>query len=82
MDDQNHTQTIVVSDESLDPNMMVQRTAFFNADGTPLNLDDQTGAEVILTGYSAESAAAVAATDTANEAIAKLEARIVALEMA
>lgn len=41
-----------------------------------------TGADVILTGYSAGAAGNVAATDTANAAIAKLEARIAALETA
>lgn len=39
--------------------------------------DDQTGAEVLLTGYSKGSdGTAVAATDNANEAIAKLENQI------
>lgn len=39
-----------------------------------------TGADVVLTGYTAVAAANVAATDTVNAALAKLEARIVALE--
>lgn len=40
----------------------------------------QTGAQTLLTGYVAGTASAVAAGDTANAAIAKLEARIIALE--
>lgn len=40
----------------------------------------QTGAQVTLTGYTAGTAGSVAAGDSANAAIAKLEARIVALE--
>lgn len=39
-----------------------------------------TGSQVSLTGYVAGTAAAVAAADTVNAAIAKLEARIIALE--
>lgn len=38
------------------------------------------GADLALTGYAIGTAAPVAATDTVNAAIAKLEARIVALE--
>ena len=44
--------------------------------------DAPTGADVVLTGYTAEDAGEVSATDTANAAIAKLEARIAALETA
>ncbi|MGU3399233.1 hypothetical protein ACLBWS_05740 [Brucellaceae bacterium D45D] len=40
----------------------------------------QTGAQLVLTGYAAGTAGAVAAADTVNAAIAKLEARIAALE--
>lgn len=39
-----------------------------------------TGAQIALTGYTAGSAGNVAAADTVNAAIAKLEARIAALE--
>lgn len=39
-----------------------------------------TGAEVVLTGFTTGEADDVAATDTVNEAIAKLQARIAALE--
>lgn len=38
------------------------------------------GDDLLATGYTIGTAAAVAATDTLNEAIGKLEARIVALE--
>ena len=41
-----------------------------------------TGAQVALTGYAPVAAGPVAAVDTTNQAIAKLEARIVALETA
>lgn len=39
-----------------------------------------TGAQIALTGYTIGTEAAVAAADTVNAAIGKLEARIVALE--
>lgn len=42
--------------------------------------DGSTGADVVLTGYTAQSAGAVSAAQTVNVAIAKLEARIAALE--
>lgn len=38
------------------------------------------GADVLATGYTLGSAGAVAATDSLNAAVSKLEARIVALE--
>lgn len=41
---------------------------------------NHTGTQVTLTGYTAGTAGAVAAADTVNAAIAKLEARIAALE--
>ena len=45
------------------------------------SLTVQTGDDTLLTGYEiAAAAAAVAATDTINEAIGKLEKRVVGLE--
>lgn len=41
---------------------------------------EPTGADIVLTGYAAGTAGAVAATDSVNAAIAKLEARLAALE--
>jgi len=61
-----------------------EQMAFFSAAGVPLSgigVAD-TGATVVLTGYAAHAVGNVAATDTANVAIAKLEARIAALEAA
>lgn len=43
-------------------------------------IPDLAGSKIILTGYTAQTGAAVAASDTVNKAIAKLEARIAALE--
>lgn len=37
--------------------------------------DNQTGADVVLTGYAAGTATAVAATDTVNAGLAKVEAK-------
>lgn len=45
-------------------------------------IPDLAGSKIILTGYTAQTGAAVVATDTVNKAIAKLEARIAALESA
>jgi hypothetical protein len=41
---------------------------------------EHDGTEVVLTGYTTGSAGDLSATDTLNEALAKLEARIAALE--
>lgn len=75
----------VVSDQaSMNPKQQSVRFALFKEDGSPVDLGsvgtEPTGAQVVLTGYSGQSAANVAATDTINHAIAKLEARIAALE--
>lgn len=66
------------------PGQPFEQMAFFSATGVPLagvGVPD-TGATVLLTGYSAHAVGNVAAADSANVAIAKLEARIVALEAA
>jgi len=61
------------------PNTMSTAVALFDETGSPLSLPP-VGSDVLLTGYTAGTAGDVAATDTLAEAIAKLEARIVALE--
>lgn len=43
---------------------------------------DVTGAQVAITGYTIGTAGALDATDTVNEALGKLEARVVELETA
>lgn len=40
------------------------------------------GSDLVITGYAIGTAAALAATDTVNAALAKLEARVLALESA
>lgn len=54
-------------------------TAFFDEDGNPVPIGGG-GSAVTLTGYAIGTAAAVTPADTVNAAIAKLEARILALE--
>jgi hypothetical protein len=76
------TQALVVTGP-INPTQDVERIALFNSDGTPVTFDGtETGAQVLMTGYTAQSAGNVAATDTVNHAVAKLEARIAALEAA
>ena len=92
MDNQDLTQAIVVNATDINENQVTQRFAFFDETGTPLELSDliakgdkgdtgpaATGDNVLLTGMVAGEAEAVAATDTVNEAIAKLQAQIDAL---
>lgn len=80
MDNQMHSQAIIVSDTVYDDTMGSQRLALFNEAGSAITdlVTIPTGDEVILTGFVAGTAAAVAATDTVNEAVAKLEAQIAA----
>lgn len=57
------------------------KVAFFTSTGSPISfLTDGvvTGAEVVLTGYTTGTAGALAATDSLNAALAKLEARTLA----
>lgn len=69
-------QAIFTDQAALDPTRMVKRLALFNDDGTPavaLTFEEvPTGADVLLTGYTAGAWSAVAATDSVNEAIAKV----------
>ena len=79
------TPVVVVDLDALPKNAAPMRMALFDESGNPVAMlltEVPTGADVLLTGFSAGSAAALAATDTTNEAFAKLEARIVALESA
>ena len=73
------SQAIAVSDPAWNPSPFTERLALFREDGTPA-LTPQTGSDILLDGFTAEAAAPVVSTDTVNEAIAKLQARIVALE--
>lgn len=77
MGNQTVTQGILTDQESFRANQGVEKIALFNADGTALDLAAlQTGEDIVLTGYTiAGSYSAVAATDTINEAIGKLEAK-------
>ncbi len=82
MNDTRTKQAVVTSQTSIDSSQVVEPIALFNADGTPVALDAmqlQTGADVVLTGYVPVTGD-ILATDTLNEAIAKFEARIEALE--
>lgn len=79
------TQAIVVEGRAPRRNMTYERISLFDVNGDPISLTPaapQTGATVPLTGYAAHAVGNVAAGDSANVAIAKLEARIAALEAA
>jgi hypothetical protein len=81
MDDVETQQMVLVSQTTVDPDLGLGRIALFDENGDPIATDDlvkatpPTGEDVLLTGYEAGSAEAVAATDTVNEAVAKLEAQ-------
>jgi hypothetical protein len=61
-------------------NWPVEKLAFVKSDGTPFDPSVVNVATGVLTGYTAHAVGNVAATDTVNIAIAKLEARIAVLE--
>lgn len=78
MDDQVTMQAVVVTQAAIDADQATERLALFNEAGTPVGYFTEeavTGADVLLTGLVAGTAVDVAATDTANEAIAKLQAQ-------
>lgn len=80
MENQDTTQVVVVSQAAVNPAQGLGRLALFDDTGAPIATDDLvlasvTGADVPLTGYAKGSAEAVAATDTVNEAIGKVEAQ-------
>jgi hypothetical protein len=58
----------------------VRYVSLYDEDGHPISSSEQDGSEVLLTGYTSQSADDLAAGDTVNEALAKLEARVAALE--
>lgn len=75
------SQAVVVSGAVIDPNQATARIALFDEAGDPIDLDaidasPQTGDDVLLTGFEAGSAGAILATDTVNEALAKVEATV------
>lgn len=78
---QGTTQAVLVTDTGYDTNKVSQRIALFDTDGALVEFSslDVTGADVPLTGMVAGADEAVAATDTVNEAIAKLQAQVTAL---
>lgn len=76
LNSQRSVQAVIVSQAALDPTSVPQRLALFTEAGVAVTdlVTVDTGASVVLTGYTSGSAGAVAATDTVNQAIAKLEA--------
>lgn len=72
--------SIIIPGATAVPNQGSERLILLQADGTPFPLSTATQT---LTGYTiAGSGSAVAATDTVNQAIGKLEKRIAVLEAA
>lgn len=69
-------QAVLVEGSGSSPNQLTERLALVNEDGTPIvgvTFEEvPTGADVVLTGYSAGAWSAVADTDTVNEAVAKV----------
>jgi len=84
MTNQTVRQGILVERNTPVANQLFMKVCLFNEDGEPIvdlaTAAPDTGAEVLLTGYTPVAADDVAAADTVNAAIAKLEARIAALE--
>ena len=79
------TQAVVTTQSEINQSQVTERIAFFDEDGNVVDVTgggSATGASVVLTGYESGSSGDVAATDSVNAAIAKLEARIAALEAA
>jgi hypothetical protein len=75
MDNQETEQAVLVTQAAVDPDMGLGRIALFDESGDPVqNLESVSGADVVLTGLIAGSAAAPVATDTINQAVAKLQA--------
>jgi hypothetical protein len=76
------TQAQLVSATSMREHQTVEQIALFDSTGTPVVLPAvaQTGNTVLMTGYTSHAVGSVAAGDTVDVAVAKLEARIAALE--
>jgi hypothetical protein len=74
-------QLIVVTQASMNPGQHYEEVALFNPDGTVLSVV-QSPATQVITGYTIGTVAeeALAATDTINEALGKLEKRVADLE--
>lgn len=74
---QKTSKMILIANPEDELNMVGQRVALFNEDGTQVDFTGvaTTGAAVLLTGMVAGTADDVAATDTINEAVAKLQAQ-------
>lgn len=73
-------QAVVVDQSELTGSQFPMQLALFTPDGDAISIAPDTGATVKLTGFTTGTAGSVAATDTVNQALAKLQARIVALE--
>lgn len=75
-------QFMVVSQAAMKPNQEYGEVALFGTDGAPVSVTafTGTGATVPMTGYAGHAAGNVAAADTLNDAVGKLEARVLALE--
>lgn len=77
MTDSNITQMMVVAQAAQYPGQFTKKVSLYNADGTVLSVVGQTSAGLVLTGYTVAGAvAAVAATDTLNVALGKLQKSI------
>jgi hypothetical protein len=70
------TQAIVKPQSSMTEFQGTEQIALFDEAGEPLTLAADT---IKLTGFTTGTSGDLAASDTINEALAKLEARIVAL---
>lgn len=65
------------------PNHPIEKVGFFNSAGVPFDPSvAPTAAAVLMTGYTAHAVGNVAAGDTLNQAMGKIEARVAALEAA
>jgi predicted component of type VI protein secretion system len=74
-------QAVIVTQASIKSGQTVTQIALFESDGSPVSTllaEVPDGGDILLTGFTTGSAAALAATDTVNEAFAKLQARTLA----
>jgi hypothetical protein len=78
------TQAQLVTEATMNKNQGTERIALFDATGAPITPQTapDTGASVLLTGYTTHAAGAIAAGDSVNVALAKLEARLAAASIA
>lgn len=71
-------QVMIVEQATINSGQCVTRMALFETDGSPVSTilaEVPDGGDILLTGFTAGSAAALAATDTVNGAFGKLQAR-------